>query len=124
MKDFTQSALKALGVYLKRGKQALEELKEGSFDEARLTLRWRSAAFHNFRVLDHLATNGGQDITLNLSVREVWKDIQRVDELLEAQLASAREDTGNALKRIRKSRGMIKHYRSGKKDRPNFAKTV
>src|SRR5690606_24728950 len=103
MKDFTQSALRALSVYLERGKQALAELETGNFDAAGLTLRWRTAAFHNFRVMDRLASDSGQDLSHNLSIRNLWRDIQGVDLLLEDRLASAQTDTGKALKRIRRS---------------------
>ncbi len=124
MRDFSKNAAKALAVYLERGEQAVAKLKDGNVDEADEILLWRNAAFHNFKVMDAFAKEAGIDLAQNLDVLNLWRGIQEVDEQLKLSLDLARKNTRHALKKIRKSRGKIGHYRSGKIDNPSFAKSV
>jgi hypothetical protein len=124
MRDFKKNATKALAVYLKRGEEAVAELKDGNVDKADEILLWRNAAFHNFKVMDEFAKESGIDIAKNLDVLSLWRNIQEIDEQLAESLEDARTATKLALMKMRKARGKIGHYRSGKIENPSFAKSV
>jgi hypothetical protein len=102
----------ALAVYLARGERALEELRTGRKDEARATLRWRGAAFHNFRALDARAQAQGFDVAKDESAQAIYRATVEVDEALAVALEGALEESKTELGKVRSARGALGRYRS------------
>jgi hypothetical protein len=124
MRDFSNQATHALRVYLERGRSALQKLEEGQFDDAIEILRWRDAAYHNFRVIDALGLKAGVDVTQEESVRAIWSEIRVFDSRLKPALEKAKEITAEQANKLRKMRQKITSYRSGNQDKSRFEHSV
>jgi hypothetical protein len=112
MDDLSHMVKHALAVYLDRGRRALDELACGKADEARATLRWRNAAFHNFRALDARAQLAGFDVSRDGEAQATYQEIIRLDKQLESALAAVLDDTKIELGKVRAARGALGRYRS------------
>ena len=124
MRNYARQAAVALTVYLKRGRLALKSLVEGDPDAAEELLRWRTAAFHNFRVADTLALERGQDISSDQKIQQIWLEIRDLDQELKDRLEELYKHTGQAFTRIRSSRQTIGRYRSGNIEHSRFEHSV
>lgn len=124
MSDRTRNAKRALSVYLERGRQALDLLKNGRFDEANDILRQRNAAFHNFRAVDALALRDGSDIKDDPEAQALWIEIKLIDQKLAESLKAARIMTAALYKKIRETYAKIGAYRSRRSNDPRFEKSA
>ena len=124
MRDFCSQAVLALTVYLERGQSAQEHFVRNEYDEAIEVLRWRNAAFHNFRFLDEEAKREGVDVGKDERISSIWSEIRKVDEKLKISLVDAREKTGAKVNKVRTTRKNITHYRSCNVNRSRFEHTA
>lgn len=112
-RDHARQALVALGVYLERGETALRSLESGDPDGAALVLAKRSAAFHNFRALDHLARQNGQDLGADPEAQTLWAKIFDLERRLVPKLEDARERALGLTTKVREARTKLARFHSG-----------
>jgi hypothetical protein len=124
MRDSARHARIALGVYLERGRAALECLRAGRYDEATALLHKRTAAFHNFRAVDAIAHAEGHDLARDPEVMATWSELRVLEKALAAELIAARERTADLYQKIRAARAAIGAFRSGRPDQPQFTRTA
>jgi hypothetical protein len=112
MRNLEQHAKRILEVYLARGQAALELLRSEKVDEALETLKWRKAAFHNFRVVDSQAQSAGIDLHQVESFAGLLFEIQSVDMHLKDEMIKARELANMQAEKLHTARRKIGKYRS------------
>ena len=112
MRNLEQDAKRILEVYLARGQAALDLLRSEKVDDALETLRWRKAAFHNFRVVDSKAQQAGINLQQVESFAGLLSEIQSVDMHLKDEMAKARELANMQAEKLHNARRKIGKYRS------------
>jgi hypothetical protein len=113
-----------LGSYLKRGQQALTYLEKGEIDKALESLKWRRAAFFNFKVADRHATKVDTDYLQRDEFQALWSEIQMVDRNLDGQL---KYQINTMKKRILDTncvKGKIQRFHSGLNPQPGVVGSV
>ncbi len=121
---YPQQAKNALEVYLKRGAEALEYLAKEQYDQAIDKLRFRDAAYHNFRALDHLALESGIDIAKDKSVSDLWKQVEAMNSKLMFDLLSHLNISAQQLNQTQAFRRDLQNYTSGTPQPTKFLKIV
>lgn len=115
MHDIIAKAQLILKIYCARTQQAITLFKDQNMGEALKVLKLRNAAFHNFRVVEHLADKAGLDITKNPSLIDLFQDLQR----LESELFPLADDYKSKIQlqasRLTEARRKINGYHSGSK---------
>jgi hypothetical protein len=97
-------AARALEVYLERGRRALASLEQGDADAAATLLAKRSAAFHNFRALDALAREAGEDVVALPSVLQIYLAVKELEPKLAAAVEAARDRALEQYRNVRATR--------------------
>jgi hypothetical protein len=104
-----------LKIYCQRTQVALDLFKAQKIGEAIQVLRLRNAAFHNFRVVEHLAKKANLDLTIDLTLKDLFQDLQR----LELELLPLAEGYKSKIQlqasRLSEARRKINGYHSGSK---------
>ena len=120
MQNFPKQAKRALRAYMERGEEAIQKAAAGDLASFEDVLRWRKAAFHNFRVADALAQRDGEDIASDPDVQEMWTTIQGVDERLRDTLLELHTQTGSQIQRMSAAPQKLGRYHSGRADPAKF----
>ncbi|MCX6128390.1 MAG: hypothetical protein NTX25_04910 [Proteobacteria bacterium] len=113
-----------LKVYLTRAETALAALQTEdwpAFDEA---MRWRNAAFHNFRAADHLIRLHTPDYFHDPVLAELGQKIRDLDRQLAREIEVHQELLSQKLIKISDHRAKISKFFSGVQDQVGFQKTV
>src|SRR4051812_21731133 len=124
MQDFPKQVRMALEVYCKRGEVALKYFSEQNFEGVEKMLQLRSAAFHNFCAIDDLARKTGYDAKTDPQVNLLIETLRGVNEKLELCVRAMRDQLGNEMARLRKTRQKLGKYRSGNLTDNRFEKSV
>lgn len=124
MQDYAPKAKAILTTYLVRGRQALAAFLAGEDDEGTRLLSLRTAAFHNFRVVDSLVERAGFSLAEDPKAQAIWREIQETDHLLKAALKDAQTRTAETVHRLAEARRAFQGYRSGVPESTQFAKTA
>lgn len=112
MRDYRRQAKESLKVYLQRGEKALQLIQAGMIDEANIVLRWRNAAFHNYRAAEALLEQANADATTSY-LMDMWQEIAEQNAKLEPMLANHLEQARQQLQATQTKRKAIAHFRSG-----------
>lgn len=124
MSRWAERSLRTLTVYYERGVKALEELKAEHYEEADQLLNMRTAAFHNFRAADHLATKEGYPELIAQEMAVIWKLLEPLDAALLDELLLARDRMETQLIQLGKARATLSKYRSSEPENTRFEKSV
>ena len=124
--DHGQHAQEALRAYVERGRAVLRLLRRSKFEKADEAFRRRSAAFHNFRVVDRLALDAGQDLKELETVREMHRECEEIAVEIEQLLSQGRLESEAELEKISSARSNLKKVRAGygSKRSSGFLQTV
>jgi hypothetical protein len=124
MGNFFPQAHAALKVYLERGNKIISLLEEHKVDEAIELLRWRTAAFCNFKVADFMAAREGADICQNPEIKALWEEIQVVNARLEQALQKTTDEANKELVQATAVKGALSKFRSGESFSYRFRSSV
>jgi len=124
MRNLEQQAKCILEVYLARGQAALDQLRLQKVDDALDTLKWRNAAFHNFRVVDSKAYLAGINLQKIESFAGLLFEIQSVDMHLKDEMIRARELANVQAETLHNARRKIGKYRSTENKPSRFEQSV
>lgn len=124
MAAFYQQAVTALKVYLQRGRDALQKLQDGAFDEASEVLIWRNAAFQNFRTADYMLTESNDASAVDTMLRDIWPEIKQQNDLIEKALQSSSTQLREEWVRHKATRAKIGKFVSGQTEDTNFKNTI
>jgi hypothetical protein len=124
MRNLEQHAKRILEVYLARGQAALDLLRSEKVDDALEALRWRKAAFHNFRVIDSQAQLAGIDLQTIESFAGLLSEIQSVDMHLKEEMIRARDLANVQAEKLHNARRKIGKYRSTVDEPSRFEQSV
>lgn len=89
--ESARRALAALRVLRDRTRAAVTALEAKNFAQCERLLNLKTAAFHNFRALDHVAQADGADLGKDRAARVLWGEIEALDLALKTGLEAARE---------------------------------
>lgn len=124
MNEYAKRATHALAVCLARSQRLLECLDAGDVGQAEEIMRWRTAAFYNFRALDARALATGVDIRDDSQVVALVVALNELQEPLAAALRELHVKTGKQLGKVRDARQTLNSYRSQTEQRTRFASSV
>ncbi|MFW7380541.1 MAG: hypothetical protein ACOH5I_17145 [Oligoflexus sp.] len=109
-----------LEAYLYRGQQALKHLQNNQADEALEVLKWRQAAYHNFRAIDVKLYLQDKNYLNQDAFKRIWQDIQSLDQILEEKLQEQLDKQKTFLSKTREARAKIQKFHSGYQQGPAF----
>lgn len=124
MAAFYQQAVIALKVYLQRGRDALQKLQDGAYDEASELLIWRNAAFQNFRTADYMLAESDDASAVDTMLRDIWPEIRQQNDLIEKALQSHSTKLRQEWARHKATRTKIGKFVSGQTEDTNFKNTI
>ncbi|MGE0172173.1 MAG: hypothetical protein AB7T49_05285 [Oligoflexales bacterium] len=124
MGSFFPQAHVALKVYLERGAKIVALLEEHKIDEALELLRWRTAAFYNFKVADFMETKNGVDVCKDPALKSLWDEIRAVNTKLEKALKQASDEANKELVHAVAVKGALSKFRSGESFANTFRSSV
>ena len=100
----------ALRAYLDRGRMVLEQLEDGQWEDVETLLKWRDAAFYEFRAADHIeALDASQDER----IWGLWLEVEEVNKHLERALANTLDGLGHQLAKRIDYRKKLAKFHSG-----------
>lgn len=119
MDHFHQAKI-CLETYLSRGRDAIKFLNSNCADEALEVLKWRKAAFHNFRALDQVLSQQDSNYLKHAELRQLGQEIQETDQELELAIHQQLGSLKQALIQTRETKRKIQRFHSGHQQRPEF----
>ncbi len=111
-RDSARHALVALAVYCERGEAAQRCFAAGDPDGGAAALQSRTAAFHNFRALDHMARQDGTDLAANPEAQALLARIRTLETELVTHLEAARRRAQEQTSKVREARAKVARFRS------------
>ena len=112
-------AVAALQVYLDRGERVLQLIHKQKLAQALELLRWRNAAYHNYRYYDQLKPLDSDD-----PFKDLIEKIASVNQRLGSSLVGVRTDLFSQLAKLQKERSRNKKYQSAKAKAYSFTRTI
>lgn len=103
-REYGWRAARALEVYLERGQAALTCLDEGEIDAATAILEKRQAAFYNFKALDAMARQAGENIATNSRVIAIYSALLELEPKLAKVIKDARDQALEQFRYVRSTR--------------------
>ena len=119
-----QSIKRILEIYLARSKTALDALASEDWDSFDSAMRWRNAAFHNFRAADHLAQLKRSDYLSLPDLQQLGQGLQQTDQMLTQAIEKQQDRLNQKLIKMSRNRARISKFHSGVQDQSGFQKTV
>ncbi len=119
-----QSIERILEIYLARSKAALDALASEDWDRFDSAIRWRNAAFHNFRAADHVARLQRSDYLSLPGLQQLGQNLQETDLMLTQAIEKQRDRLNQKLIKMSRNRARISKFHSGLQDQSGFQKTV
>lgn len=122
MSSSFEQSLRCLKIYLERGRSVLENLRLGGVDRIDDDLKWRKAAFINFKFYDELARqtdgrklNERQRSDNEAKLQALWLEVDKVDRELTALLNQEARSLAQQVVSIRATRSKLRCFHSGTK---------
>jgi glucuronate isomerase len=115
---------KILEIYLGRSESALAALAAEEWERFDDLMRWRNAAFHNFRAADHLASLKRADYLSDPELQSLGQSVQAIDSRLMQEVEKQRERLNQKLMKINRHRTRIGKFHSGVHEQAGFQKSV
>ncbi len=119
-----QGIKKILEMYLARSQAALDAIGREDWEAFDNAMRWRNAAFHNFRAADHLASLKRADYLAEPEWQDLRQNVQMTDKLLGQAIEKQKDRLNQKLVKISRHRAGIGKFHSGVQEQAGFQKTV
>lgn len=119
-----QGIKRILEVYQARAEAALAALTAEEWDRFADLMRWRNAAFHNFRAADHLMSQQNPDYLLDAELQRLGESVRSIDKQLALEIEKQRERLSQKLMKISRHRNKIGKFHSGVQEEAGFQKSV
>jgi hypothetical protein len=113
-----------LEVYLARSEAALAALASEDWDSFDSAMRWRNAAFHNFRAADHLARAQRADYLAEPELQSLGITLEAINQRLAQEMEKAKARLSEKLVKISQHRARIGKFYSGVQEQAGFQKSV
>lgn len=107
-----------------RGARAAEALELDDWDGYEQAIRWKTAAFHHFRAVDHILRQRDPDYLQAERLQALWKEIQEADDALRIELTKQHGKLEKQLGKVRQNRATLARFHSGNKEQTGFLGTV
>ncbi len=115
---------KILEIYLTRSEAALTALASEDWNSFDVAMRWRNAAFHNFRAADHLVRAHRSDYLADPELQSLGSLLQAAEQSLRQGIEEAKERLSEKLIKISQHRAKIGKFYSGVQEEAGFQKSV
>jgi hypothetical protein len=115
---------KILEIYLTRSEAALAALASEDWNSFDSAMRWRNAAFHNFRAADHMVRAHRTDYLADPELQSLGSHLQTIEQSLRQGIEKAKDRLGEKLVKISQHRAKIGKFYSGVQDETGFQKSV
>jgi hypothetical protein len=115
---------KILEIYLARSESALAALAKEDWNSFDSAMRWRNAAFHNFRAADHLARLKRSDYLEDPILQSLGHSLQAAERRLTQEMENQRDRLNQKLTKISQHRAKIGKFYSGVNEQAGFQKSV
>lgn len=112
-------AITALQVYLDRGEEVLQYINKRKFAKALDTLKWRNAAFHNYRYYDQTEKFAPSDV-----YKELIEKIALVNKELDNSLEDVRDHLYSQLAKLQREKSRNRKYQSASGKGNTFTRTI
>jgi glucuronate isomerase len=119
-----QGIKRILEVYLARTEAALAALTADEWDRFEDLMRWRNAAYHNFRAADHLMQKQNAGYLLDAELQRLGQSMQAIDQKLAIEMEKQRDRLNQKLVKISRHRDKIGKFHSGIQEEAGFQKSV
>jgi hypothetical protein len=119
-----QGIKKILEIYLNRSELALAALAADDWNRFEDLMRWRAAAYHNFRAADHLASLKRADYLQDPELKTLGQAVQNANQVLTDEMEKQRERLNQKLLKISRHRSKIGKFYSGVQEQSGFQKSV
>lgn len=119
-----QSIKRILEIYLARSKAAIDTLASEDWDGFDNAMRWRTAAFHNFRAVDYLAQREHSDYLGSPEFTELGQNLQETDQLLAQAIERHKDRLNQKLIKISRHQASLSKFQSGVQEQSGYQKTV
>jgi len=119
----SDQAIECLKVCLERGRQALELLAKQRIDEAVEVLKWRQAAFVNFRFMDQQlleASNSYPSYTRSETLLSTARAVMDQDLSLNLEIRKCIQGLKNNKAKLLVARQKLMKFHSGRSQSPEF----
>lgn len=113
-----------LRIYRDRGNEALFALQDGSDEKAMESLKWRRAAYFNFRFYDERAQQSDPDYLQREPFVGLFREITQVDQKLARELEQQYTQAQTEWRRTRMMIGKIQRFRSGNNRSHAFQRSI
>ncbi len=115
---------RVLSSYKARAQAALDALELEDWDGFESAMRWKKAAFHNFRAVDYLLERERPGYLQSEQWQALWQEIEGADQALADQIELQKSKLSQQLARIRNHKATLSKFQSGVKDKAGFQETV
>jgi glucuronate isomerase len=119
-----QRIKRILEIYLARSEAALTALASEDWDGFDSAMRWRNAAFHNFRAADHMLRSHRSDYLAHPELQSLGASLQDVNQSLSQGIENAKVRLSEKLVKISQHRARIGKFYSGVQEEAGFQKSV
>jgi hypothetical protein len=115
---------KILEIYLARSEAACTALASEDWDSFDSAMRWRNAAFHNFRAADHMVRLNRSDYLEDPDLHSLGLSLQAAEQRLKHEMEQHRDRMSEKLVKISQHRAKIGKFYSGVQEQAGFQKSV
>lgn len=120
MDEFFLRAERFLKAIATRADRAREALIQDDWDGYQEAMKWKNAAFHHFKAVDHVLQGKYPDYLKDESWLDLWHALQKSEQALAAQIEIYQSSLNQTLMKIRKSKAAVARYSSGQRDESGF----
>ncbi|HYX39787.1 MAG TPA: hypothetical protein VE954_42370 [Oligoflexus sp.] len=115
---------KILEIYLARSEAAWAALAKEDWNSFDSAMRWRNAAFHNFRAADHLVRRQRSDYLDDPDLHRLGIALQAAEQRLQEAMEKQRDHMSEKLVKITQHQAKIGKFYSGVQEQAGFQKSV
>ncbi|MBC7660660.1 MAG: hypothetical protein H7249_13275 [Chitinophagaceae bacterium] len=109
--------LKAMAQRADRARAALVRDDWDGYQEA---MKWKAAAFHHFRAIDHILEGQHPHYLKDERWLELWHSVQASETALARQIEQYQSSLNQTLAKIQKTKKAVGRYKSGQKEDSGF----
>ena len=120
MDEFFLRAERFLQAMASRADRAREALEQDDWELYEEAMKWKSAAYHHFRAVDHILQGEHPHYLKDERWLRLWSEVQASEQALAQQIEIYRSSLNQTLVKIRKSKKAVSRYRSGQKEESGF----
>ncbi len=113
-----------LKAYIARGLRALKALETSDWDGFDKAMRWKKAAFHHFRAMDHKLEQLRPGYLHAKTWQDLWQEAETADRALEEGIELHKDKLQKQLVRIRNHKATLNKFHSGGQNPTGFVETV